>query len=165
MVKSCCALWQKTPTVSIASGTALVEGYFTENYPLNAETRLLDIAPERAVTFWPADTNCIVHSTQNSGPCIFCFLLVRHLQCFNIHNVNLFESNPGLCGSLGRVRSLHRYSSTDQNQPREMVSFLFHTNFNTLWLQWKSEKAKLREVNHTTQFKNENKPKAMHSGY
>lgn len=66
MAKSCSALWQHTPTVSIASGTALVEGYFTENNPVNVENRLHEMAPKRAATFRPTDTNFIVYSRQNT---------------------------------------------------------------------------------------------------
>lgn len=64
MAKSSSVFWQQTSTVSIASGTALAKGYFTQNYPLNAETRLLDMVPERVSTFRPADTNSIIQSSK-----------------------------------------------------------------------------------------------------
>lgn len=106
MAKSCSAFWQHTPTVLIASGTALVEGYFTENYPLNAENRLLDMALERAATLRPTDINCIVYSTQNTSLRMFCFpVIVLHKQ----------EESIGLCGLFKGVRSAQSGSGLNPN--------------------------------------------------
>lgn len=58
---SCSILWQQTHRVSIALGTALGEGYFTENYPSSTENHPFDVAPVRAATR-PTDTNCNIYS-------------------------------------------------------------------------------------------------------